>query len=86
MTDNECTAAVAPAFDESMSELELIVSRLEGGELPLEAALQTFERGIALVRVLSQRLSEAEGRVEMLTRNARGELSLEPLDRDSNGE
>lgn len=66
-------------FDQGMAELESIVARLESGELPLEDALAVFEAGIGMVRLLNQRLSEAEARVEVLTRDAEGALRLQPF-------
>ena len=66
-------------FDAGMAELETIVARLEGGELPLEDALAAFETGIGLVRQLHERLNAAEARVEVLTRDADGRLTVEPL-------
>jgi exodeoxyribonuclease VII small subunit len=69
-------------FDEGMADLERLVARLEAGELPLEEALAAFEAGIALVRTLNQRLSEAEARIEVLTRDAEGALHLQPLERE----
>lgn len=66
-------------FDHAMAELEGIVARLESGDLPLEEALAAFEQGIALVRMLNTRLSEAEARVELLTRDAHGALRLQAL-------
>ncbi|MFQ5666275.1 MAG: exodeoxyribonuclease VII small subunit [Candidatus Binatia bacterium] len=69
-------------FDEGMAELEAIVARLEAGELPLEEALAAFEAGIALVRLLNERLTTAEARIEVLRRNADGTLQLERLEGD----
>jgi exodeoxyribonuclease VII small subunit len=66
-------------FDQGMAELEAIVGRLETGELPLEEALAAFEAGIGLVRALNQRLSEAEARIELLSRDAQGTLQVRPL-------
>ncbi len=66
-------------FDDGMAELEAIVTRLERGEMPLEEALAAFEAGIALVRVLNQRLSEVESRVELLSRDGEGNLRLRPI-------
>lgn len=66
----------ARKFDDGMAELEGIVARLERGEMPLEEALAAFEAGIALVRVLNQRLSEAEARIELLSRDAEGALQV----------
>jgi len=70
-------------FDESMGELETLVARLEAGELPLEDALAAFETGIALVRILNQRLTDAEARIEVLTRDAEGTLRLEAMPGDA---
>ena len=69
-------------FDQGMADLESIVARLEAGELPLEEALGAFEAGIALVRMLNQRLSQAEARIDVLTRDANGATHLRPLARD----
>ena len=65
-------------FEDALAELEGIVQRLEKGELPLEDSLAAFERGIALVRSLSQRLAEVEQRVEVLLRSEAGRLVLRP--------
>jgi|OpeIllAssembly_1097287.scaffolds.fasta_scaffold1567568_1 exodeoxyribonuclease VII small subunit len=67
-------------FEATMGELEAIVGQLESGDLPLEQALAAFEQGVGLVRQLTQRLSEAESRVELLTRGAEGTVRLEALD------
>lgn len=66
-------------FDDGMAELEAIVARLERGELPLEEALAAFEAGIALVRELNRRLSEAEARIEVLSRDDQGVLQARPV-------
>ncbi len=66
-------------FDQGMTELEAVVARLESGELPLEDALAAFEAGIALVRLLNQRLAEAEARIDVLTRDAQGTARLQPF-------
>ena len=49
-----------------------IVKKLEEGDLPLEASLQLYERGVQLSRFCHARLEEAERRIEIL--NERGEL------------
>ena len=63
-------------FCVSSSALETIVGRLESGELSLEEALQAFEDGVGLVRMLDQKLNEAERRIEILTRATDGSLRL----------
>ncbi len=54
-------------FEAALRELEETVSRLEGGELPLEEALELFEKGQLLASQCSTQLETAAMRVEMLT-------------------
>jgi len=67
-------------FEKSLTRLESIVSRLEGGELPLDESLTLFEEGVGLVKECTVRLDEAERRVERLVVGADGEESTVPLD------
>lgn len=69
-------------FEDGMAALEELVGRLESGELTLEDALVAFEQGVALVRVLNERLTSAEQRIELLVRGADGRLSLQPTDEE----
>jgi exodeoxyribonuclease VII small subunit len=71
------TAPDAPAFEAALKKLEEIVQRLERGELPLEESLKLYEEGIQLSRVCHARLDEAEGRIEQLLKDARGEVRLD---------
>jgi exodeoxyribonuclease VII small subunit len=59
-------------FEDGMAELETLVAKLEAGELALEEALRAFESGVGLVRALNDQLTQAEQRVEILTRGADG--------------
>ncbi|MEG0255815.1 MAG: exodeoxyribonuclease VII small subunit [Vagococcus sp.] len=47
-------------FEESMAELEVIVKQLETGEVPLEEALEQFQKGIKLSKQCQETLSKAE--------------------------
>ena len=64
----------APSFEAALKQLEEIVQRLEKGELALEESLKLYEEGIRLSRVCHGKLEEAEGKIEMLLKDARGEL------------
>ena len=59
-------------FESAIAELEQIVKQLEDGDLPLDASLTLFERGVALSRYCHDQLGQAERRIEQLTE--RGEL------------
>lgn len=47
-------------FEEALKSLEEIVSNLESGEVPLEQALQQFQRGMELTRFCQDTLNKAE--------------------------
>ncbi len=68
-------------FEVGMSELEKIVARLEQGNLPLEQALNDFEKGVGLLRRLHAKLGDVEKRVEVLVRDAEGVLRARETER-----
>lgn len=59
------TVSVA-RFEQSLAELDALVTKMEGGELSLDESLQAFERGIALYRGCQAALEQAEARVRLL--------------------
>jgi exodeoxyribonuclease VII small subunit len=66
-------------FESSLEELERIVRELERGDLPLEKSLELFEQGVKLSRACQERLSEAERRIEILTRDNHGRPRVKPF-------
>ncbi len=66
-------------FEQSMSDLEGVVRKLEGGEITLDESLTAFEKGIKLTRECEVMLSEAKGRVEKLVKDAAGGTKREPF-------
>jgi exodeoxyribonuclease VII small subunit len=67
-----------PDFERSLTELEALVVKLEQGDVPLEEALKTFERGVALTRQCQTALRAAQQKVEvLLTKN--GDEQIQPL-------
>jgi exodeoxyribonuclease VII small subunit len=67
-------------FESALKELEGIVEQLEGGDLPLERALELFERGVTLSRQCQRRLDEAERKVEILIKAPGGEYEPAPFE------
>jgi exodeoxyribonuclease VII small subunit len=57
-----------PGFEAGLEELERIVKEMESGDLPLERALELFEKGMELSSGCRKQLEEAETRVEILVR------------------
>lgn len=66
-------------YEQAVAELESVVVRLEGGELPLEEALGLFERGVGLARHCAAQLDGAERQVELLSLDEEGRPVLRPL-------
>ncbi|KUK64497.1 MAG: Exodeoxyribonuclease 7 small subunit [Desulfotomaculum sp. 46_80] len=61
-------------FEEALARLESVVRELESGKIPLEKALELFEKGIALSGICSEQLKEAERRINLLIAGEKGEL------------
>ncbi len=72
-------------FETALKRLETIVGNLEDGELSLEAALKQYEEGVRMADLCSKRLTEAEKRVEVLTKTGGGKLKATPFETGAEG-
>ncbi len=70
MTVENRMAETAVDFERSLAELEALVEHLEQGDLALDDALKSFERGVALTRQCQGALKAAQQKVEILLNNA----------------
>ena len=68
-------------FEDALTELEKIVRELEDGKVELDGAIEKYERGAALKRHCEAKLTEAQARIEKITRNAGG-IAAETADLD----
>jgi exodeoxyribonuclease VII small subunit len=66
-------------FEDSLKELENIVTQLEQGDLALEDSIKLFEKGVGLSAACKQELDTAEGKVQMLVKQRDGTQKLEPF-------
>jgi exodeoxyribonuclease VII small subunit len=66
-------------FEKALERLEKIVEYLEGGEVVLDEALKKYEEGVKLVRLCSEKLAQAEKKIEMLNRSLDGKLKVVPF-------
>ena len=53
-------------FNKGLAELEVIINKMESGDLSLEDSLKYFEKGVKLHRQCHGALTDAEQRVNML--------------------
>jgi exodeoxyribonuclease VII small subunit len=70
------------SFEEVLENLEKIVHSLENGDLPLEEALEHFEKGVGLSRECAKRLDAVQRRIEEILEDG----STKPLDPDTASE
>ena len=81
MAENTQVDVKKLTFERAMEELESIVTKLEGGKVPLEESVTIYERGEALKRRCEELLRHAEARVEKITTDGSGQVTgTEPLD------
>jgi exodeoxyribonuclease VII small subunit len=72
----------AMSFEDALAELEGIVRRLEGGQVKLDEAIQSYERGAQLKRHCEQKLNEAQQRVDRIVIGPDGAVTVEPAKLD----
>jgi exodeoxyribonuclease VII small subunit len=72
----------AMSFEDALAELEGIVRRLEGGQVKLDDAIQSYERGAQLKRHCEKKLNEAQQRVDRIVIGPEGAVTVEPAKLD----
>lgn len=65
-------------FEDTLRKLEDLLRKMEGGDMGLEESLKAFEEGIRLSRLCTERLDEAERRVDILLRED-GTVAIKPF-------
>lgn len=60
------------SFEENMQRLELIVRKMEQGDVPLEESLKLFQEGTDLVRKCTELLDKAQLQVTLVTNGQDG--------------
>lgn len=63
-------------FEDALAEIEVVVGKLESGELPLDESLEIFQRGMKLVDFCSAKLEAVESKLKILLEGAGGEFTL----------
>ena len=63
-------------YKEASTELERIIRSLESGDMELEDSLESYTRGVELLKSLRARLSDAEQKVQILLKDVDGNDTL----------
>lgn len=66
-------------FEEMLRRLEEIVRALDAQDTPLDQSLALFEEGAGLVKQCTEKLDQAQQKVNLLTRSPEGEITEEPF-------
>ncbi len=77
------TKATVPhpqSFEDALSELEGIITRMEAGQMPLEESLAAYKQGILLLRECQATLNTAEQQVRVLQSENLQPFSPAPFD------
>ena len=83
MSDPTVSADIAAmSFEDALAELEQIVRRLEAGQVKLDGAIQSYERGAQLKRHCELKLNEAQQRVDRIVIGPDGAVAAEPAKLD----
>jgi len=83
MSEPDLPADIAAmSFEDALAELEGIVRRLEGGQVKLDDAIQSYERGAQLKRHCETKLNEAQQRVDRIVIGSDGAVTIEPAKLD----
>lgn len=67
-------------FETALAELEAIVSRMEGGQLDLEASIAAYQRGVALMQHCQAQLNQAETQIRILENGLLREVDRNTLE------
>ncbi len=62
------------SFEESFTKLETIVEKMNAQKVSLDEALKLYEEADRLIASCQKRLTEAEQKIEILSKNQNGEL------------
>ncbi|MGH7063686.1 MAG: exodeoxyribonuclease VII small subunit [Stellaceae bacterium] len=79
MSDPSTPADIAAmSFEDALAELEQIVRRLEAGQVKLDEAILSYERGAQLKQHCERKLNEAQQRVDRIVIGPDGAINAEP--------
>ncbi|MCF7729787.1 MAG: exodeoxyribonuclease VII small subunit [Chthoniobacterales bacterium] len=77
---NEKKSLLPTTIESALERLETIVDTIERTPPPLETLIDRYEEGVALLKLCQEKLTAAEQRIDIISRNARGEASIQPFE------
>lgn len=77
---NQDTATENNDFEQSLSQLESLVDRLESGQLGLDESLKLYEQGMGLAQHCQGMLEQAQQKVDVLKSQHQAPENFNPDD------
>jgi exodeoxyribonuclease VII small subunit len=71
------------SLEAALETLEGLVKEMESGDLPLETLIARYESGVKLTKFCRDRLTDAEKRIEIISRDASGTVTLDQFETGS---
>lgn len=72
-------------FEQNLAQLEEIVADLERGDIPLEQAIDQFQKGVKLSKQLEETLTSAENTLTKVMADNGEEINFDPNTLSDNG-
>jgi exodeoxyribonuclease VII small subunit len=71
------------SFESQLSQLQSSLRRLEQGDLSLDDSLAEYEKGLHMLKSCYGYLEKAERKIELMTKNERGETQSQEFEHES---
>ena len=65
------------SFESALAELEALIGKMEGGQLPLADSLAAYKRGAELLQFCQAALADAQQQVQVLENGVLRDLKLD---------
>ncbi|NLX14788.1 MAG: exodeoxyribonuclease VII small subunit [Phycisphaerales bacterium] len=69
-----------PSFEEMLTQLESVISAVEGGKIGLEEVIGQYEKGMALIKRCRTLLAQAENRIQSIQIAEDGSIRTSPME------
>jgi len=71
------------SFEKAIDELEMLVSKLETGDVSLDESIKLYERGAKLKAICEKHLKRAEAKITLIDQKINGEIDSKTTDFDA---
>lgn len=63
-------------FEERLQQVEVLIAKMESGEMPLEEAMQQYEAGLNALNALEKELTAAQQRLTVLRQQSGEDIEV----------